>query len=340
MILGLLVIGALAGSPTEASSVAVFRGISIGTEANTVLAVEHLFRGALEGEGVRVVGPDELAPKIGPERAVCSQPECAGSGAARLGVAEALLLSLTRLGSKVVLDARVVPAGSSTVAFSASLPSESDDDLDVVTRRLARAVLRREPIPEGATVDTVTAAESLSPQRRGLQTQFGLRLGGGGGVAGEFQGTGIYSAEAVILQEVGPRVVLEVTPLTGFSWGTKTRKNVPAPSGPYGSGSFISGWVDENLVVWKILGLGGLYFFSDADSAPFVGGGVALAETAVSGGGPHASGTGLAGALRAGIAVLRTYRAHALFEVRYDHTFDAGAPAVGVLGADATITFN
>jgi len=162
-----------AGSAFSAEKVLLFRFKSTGVDEQLLDAADQIFGDALGSEGVFT--PVRAHEVIG--NVQCHSPECAGGYAEDAGYEKALIGSMTRLGSKVVVSVRMISAGENNVIRRAESSSESVEDLDIVLKRLAKSISTGRSVAESAEVGMISEKETDPERRRTSITSKGLRAG-------------------------------------------------------------------------------------------------------------------------------------------------------------------
>jgi len=167
----------LLAAPAAAGAVevvALLPASGANVDGGTVAAAHEVLRGHLERTGsfaVRVAGG-------GPVTELEPTPAQAVAAAQEVGASRAAVLRLALLGS--VLHARLtvyeVPGGRTL--RSDDLTAGGAQDLDPVLQRLAQGWAEGSPAAEVAEVGTVTTREAAPPARVEATRQLGLRLGG------------------------------------------------------------------------------------------------------------------------------------------------------------------
>ncbi|HMA76911.1 MAG TPA: hypothetical protein VKO43_06360 [Candidatus Krumholzibacteriaceae bacterium] len=151
----------------------LFRFKGTGVDEELIDAAEQIFGSALTREGkypvssaVNVVGNVQ-----------CYDLSCAVDYAEEAGFPKAVTGSLTRLGGKYIVDVQLVDVKSREVDISVDAVSETEEDLDVVLKRLAKSISSGREMDETAELGLVTESESRPDRRRTSFTSKGLRAG-------------------------------------------------------------------------------------------------------------------------------------------------------------------
>ncbi len=102
---------------------------------------------------------DVIAPPTGAQAYSVAAAE---SIARALGVQQALMGSITRIGSKLLVTYRLFVAANGTVVLSDRVTVESESELDIVTERIAAALKAGKPYAATLQTGQATAAELKS----------------------------------------------------------------------------------------------------------------------------------------------------------------------------------
>lgn len=133
----------------------------INVHPGHVAAAQAVLRGHVESLGQAVLVLDAGANPL--------------SAAREKGASAVLRGTLTRLGQKVKVNLTLQPLDG--VARSAGMDAASPEDLDPVLRRLARHLVKGEPLDD-ARVSEVTEQESDAYNRQRANSYFGLAVTG------------------------------------------------------------------------------------------------------------------------------------------------------------------
>ncbi|MDZ7861121.1 MAG: hypothetical protein U5O15_10765 [Candidatus Krumholzibacteriota bacterium] len=161
------------GTLRAAEETLLFRFKGTGVDEELIDAAEQIFGSALTREGkyfvssaVNVVGNVE-----------CYDLSCAVDYAAEAGFPKAVTGKLTRLGGKYIVDVQLVDVRAREVDITVEAVSETQEDLDVVLKRLAKSISSGREMDETAELGLVTESESRPDRRRKSFTSKGLRAG-------------------------------------------------------------------------------------------------------------------------------------------------------------------
>jgi hypothetical protein len=162
-----------AGSLCASESVLLFRFRGVGVDEELIDAVMLVFQGALEEEGG--YSPVSVEQTIG--YVDCHDLSCAASLARDEGFAKAITGSITRLGAKIIVRIHLVDARREKTVFSDDGESMTEDDLDIVLKRLARGVTSGKTMEETAEVGMITEREFEKERRRESYSSKGVKVG-------------------------------------------------------------------------------------------------------------------------------------------------------------------
>lgn len=109
--------------------------------------------------------------------AACEDSSCTRAAAQAAGGASvALHVSLHRLGQKLIVAAMAVDVATGNARGSERLTANRVEELDVVTRRLASALVAGTSAEEAAELGNITSNEAEAPKRRSGRLAFALHL--------------------------------------------------------------------------------------------------------------------------------------------------------------------
>jgi len=163
----------LAGSADASDRLVVFRFHGTGVDEQLVDAAGIIFRGALSKEGRYMpVTAFEILGDVD-----CARFDCAVSLAREAGMRYAVTGNITRLGGKIIADVELVDAAEETVLVAEDGVALSEEDLDVVLKRLARSVSTGKSLDSTAELGMVTESEYEGDRRRSSFTTKGFRFG-------------------------------------------------------------------------------------------------------------------------------------------------------------------
>ncbi|MBN2070195.1 MAG: hypothetical protein JW814_01970 [Candidatus Krumholzibacteriota bacterium] len=275
--------GSLAAS--EKTLVFSFRGT--GVYEDLIDASEVLFARALDQQGrYQAVRAIDAVGDID-----CQNVICAAETARRAGYEKALTGSLTRLGSKVIAGVTLIDASDGEVLFTAEGTALSEEDLDIVLKRLAISISEGKNSDDTARVGLITENEYDDVRRRNSYSTGGLRAGFIWPVERSFGGVERMTVIDVVFQHDTNDYFLAGK--SGLHWGGDIDKK--------GNSAF-----GLTLFEAKI----GRYL-SRSDFAPFISAGIGISWARIKEDGPGGdetdSGSGLSLSAGTGFAAFRTY---------------------------------
>jgi TolB-like protein len=293
----------------------VFEFDAVNVDERTALAATQIFRSELEATGKFTVTPKaDVEAKLTQQGITdfsCHEVTCAASYGAAVGVGNAVIGSLTKLGEKVTAEVRLVDVAKKEVVFSDHFASTSLDDLDVTLRKLAKAVATRQPIESEVTRFAVTEQETKEAPRKKSYITSGVSFGPGFPLGKSYSDVGSLITIAWLIRYEAESFVVENS--LGITWGNAKPETLYGIESPK---------VRVNIVPWDI---GLRYVFSrESNFSPFAGGGVGLHFIASEDvGGQVAVKSGSAFALHAagGLFLFQSYDFHLTLEGRYTVVF-------------------
>ncbi len=158
--------------------VAVFGFQGVGVDSVTAFVATTLFRTEMGNTGkFAVATADEVVGVLGADKAVTKISD-AQDAARRIGAAEAVIGSLSRLGPQTIAMVELIDVAGGSVEFEDQLATTSRDELDIVLKRLAKAVATKTKASTLVELGEITEKESKEVNRR--QAFFGAGMGLGG----------------------------------------------------------------------------------------------------------------------------------------------------------------
>ena len=329
VLVALLPVGAAVAFAQSAPRTLVLPPRTIGVDAETARVFTSLLAGELESRHVTVVPASSLPQELPSGEAACDESPCATELARGAGAERVVFVTLTRLGTKIIVRVRSQATEAPEPDYSDQITATRESDLDAVARRIAETLAGGRADASRATVRSITEQETRTPRRRASNAGIGLRglvllpvadsYGGGSQLAG-FRMTSRY--------ETPTGIFIESTPIVGLLWG----------------GGNVE-WTILDVAVGRVLG--------DGDSAPYFLGGLGLHTVHIERSIPYTqtdpyfgtynyntaseNATTLTGEVGLGWMLLRTYDFSLLADVRYhvvfgsfDHVGGKGAHGVMV----------
>lgn len=242
----------LAAPTAYAADLAVFPPSSVNLEAGQGDAIGAVLAAALQAENVgEVVGPVDAAEAL--EAAQGESRTARAAAAARtLGVSRYVLLSAVRLDKKISLRGKLVWTDGSRTN-RAEMVAAGLDDMEPAAKRLAKALLTGRTTKETVHHSNVTRREAAKRNRVFSERIVGVRTG----IIKPFAGGEDFQTQATLHFDL--RLEAE-TYFLEFGGGFVF---------PTGDGD------DDKSAYGSAFGrIGGAFYLTDANTAPYVGGGV------------------------------------------------------------------
>lgn len=275
-------------------TVVVPQPATIGVDPDSATAFAELLRGELSGRGMRVLARPQTPPEP------CGDPTCGAAMAQRTGSNAAIVVTLSRLGDKIIVQVTHVGADG-RILFTDRATAGTLGDLEPLSTRVADAVVSGRPVGATAGTSTVTAQEGQQPTRRKALVTTGVHLGAMAPIADSY---GRSSA----LADLGLLALMELHEIAlsaevEFLWTLNHDEG------------------DVTAFAFQ-LNLGGRYFIDpEADTGVYLSGGLGFRSLSVNqhmdtGVNNSATGIGVFGGV--GVMFLRTSDVHILLDARYD----------------------
>jgi len=165
----------------------VFNFEGFGVDPQTVEAASQVFRAELAAtEKYDVLTRGDLESRLSQadiDNLNCYDIDCAASRGKIIGAKKAVIGSLTRLGDKVIAQVQLIDVKGKKSEFDDRFSADTIDDLDVVLRRLAEAMVSGNKVETNVNKFALTEEETESSRQRksfitsGFSFGFGLPLG-------------------------------------------------------------------------------------------------------------------------------------------------------------------
>jgi hypothetical protein len=204
-------------------------------------------------------------------------------------------VGLGKLGNVLILSVTVESAPG-TIQDHKQLQLSGIEEVSVAAPRIAESVVHGTPLTQTQKVDNIVGDEARKPRKKSGSTHFALGLIG-----------------------VMPPLSSGGSPAPGIDLEFS-----------YESGSFAlaaglraatTGGQDNTHVGYVALAIGGRYFLTDTDIAPYIGGGLAWTGLSVRTNGNTYDNGGLGAYTEIGVQALRTHRTHLTLGLRADLPF-------------------
>jgi len=178
MVRAVLLSAAVTAVAVGAPRVAVFGFQGVGVDSVTAYVATTVFRGELASTGrYTVISNDEIITALGSDKAVGSVSGIRDVAASLLAD-KVILGSIGKLGTQTITRVKLVDARNWGVEFEDQMATTGDEDLDIVLRRLAKAVATKQRAAAKVEMGEVTGKEANEAARRKAFMGFGLGLGG------------------------------------------------------------------------------------------------------------------------------------------------------------------
>lgn len=149
---------------------------SIGVDEASSQTTYMLLRQEIGKLGRHEVVSDALTREaVGP--VPCADVACAADVGRKLDATDVVFGSLNRLGERIIVGYTLVDAATEKAVLIENITAMSVEDLETVMKRIAKSIVKREPVAKTAEVGAITEKEALEPRsrrtRRGLAARFG-----------------------------------------------------------------------------------------------------------------------------------------------------------------------
>ena len=269
LLLSVLFLTVLPGIVMAQERTAVFEFEGLGVDPQTVESATHIFRNELNATGkFTVIARGDVEAALA-EKGIadfgCYSVGCASEYGYIASAEKSIVGSLTKLGSRISVEIRVVSVVGKRVEFTDSFSAYSVNDLDITLRKLARAAASGKKIASEVNRFAVTEEETMDPRRKKSYITSGASLGFGLPLGDSYSGVDRIVSVAWMMRYEAGDWVLENS--LGISWSRGGDKDTT-----------YLGWVTDErkftVIPWDI---GLRYVFNrQADFTPFVGGGLGL----------------------------------------------------------------
>jgi len=280
----------------------------VGVSDTTVAVVGDLLEGELEKRGVRLVAARRSGVDLPLGEAACDDADCAAAWAESLGAQDVVFGSLSRLRDKIFLKVRALHLGDAGPYYVDQLAATFEEDLDAVVRRAADGIAAGEADASRATIETITADETIEPRRRASRKGVGFRAGFLFPANGSYGDVDRLTCLRLAFKYESEKFLIDTTPVLGFKWRGETVE-----------------WTVLDVFAARIIGIG--------DYCPYLGAGLGVhalhvEETYLAQNGGYTyessreqSETTLTADVGIGLLALRTYDFVLVTDVRYHFVF-------------------
>jgi len=158
--------------------IAVFGFEGIGVDSITAMVATSMFRTELASTGVFAVATaDEVADVLGADKVVTKVSE-ARDAARGISATKAVIGSLSRLGTQTIGMVKLIDVAGGSIEFEDQLATTSQEELDIVLTRLAKAVATKTKASTKVELGEITEKESKEVNRKQAFFGGGVSLGG------------------------------------------------------------------------------------------------------------------------------------------------------------------
>jgi hypothetical protein len=328
----LLMFGGIVSAQEKA---AVFEFEGIGVDQPTVKASSRIFANELNTTGKYTVLPQgDIETKL-IERGItdfdCFQISCAASYGSIVGAQMSVIGSLTRLGARITVEARLIRVATKEVIFADHFAAGTIEDLDVALRKVARALATQTRIESEVTRYAITEEETREARRKKSYITSGASYGFGFPICDSYADVSRLKTMAWSTRYDAGKFVVDNT--IGITWGGGGEKDFDDKDG---NTIYLEDERSVAIIPWDI---GIRYLFNyKSDISPFIGGGLGLhfvaskelSQTSASGDFEYVkSDAAMAIHLTAGLYAFQSYDFRLTFEGKYtylmtDAFLDAG----------------
>lgn len=255
----------------------------------------------LTGYGHQVLNPDAMDAAAG-EELKCYESSCAAEAGFKAKVERVIFGSVSRLGEKYMVQVSVVNVSTREVVWSGSLAAKTAEDLDIVVKRIAKAIVEGKKVEAGAEIGAITEQEITQEVKR----KESFYATGGNFVYG-FPVTGYAEAGSImgfnwLNWYETPQFAVEFN--FGYLWSLNAMATGTIP--------------DEPSVIDYGANVSFFYLLSKGDFSPYVGGGLGPRFIMMEAGGQgYGANFGMGFNAGGGLVLLRTYDFHVIIDGRF-----------------------
>lgn len=159
----------------ERAKMAILPFNSIGVDRISVNTAEQLLEQQLFNLSDMEIIPMKEVLKVTEEP--CSEVDCAIEIGDTLDADQVLLVNLSRLGEKIIVQYMLVDVLAKDVVLRDYTSTETIGDLETIMKRIALSVKGKKPFEKSAEVGAIIEKETEIPRRREARKLAGLSLG-------------------------------------------------------------------------------------------------------------------------------------------------------------------
>ena len=149
---------------------------SNGVDTVTLGTTESILRTEITKlSAMDVVSGRRTREALGEER--CAEVECAAAVGRTLRATRVLGCQLSALGEKIIVQYFLVDPATGKQLLIDQATAASAGDLEVLMKRVAKSVIKLEPVGKTAEVGQVLESEAVEPNRRAARKNFGFAFG-------------------------------------------------------------------------------------------------------------------------------------------------------------------
>lgn len=164
------------GQTLPSGKLAILPFHSLGMDEITLKSAESLLRLEIRKlNQLELIAEKDVEQAVGEE--ICVEVPCAVEIGNKLQVDQVVFCKLITLGQKIIVEFTLVDVLNQKIILVDKLSANSVEDLDVVMKRVALSVVRRESTEKSAQVDLITEKETETPRRRGSRKFTGFSFG-------------------------------------------------------------------------------------------------------------------------------------------------------------------
>lgn len=273
ILLPVLFVLLLAGTVVAKEKVAVFEFEGIGIDRSTIEAGTRIFGNELNATGKFMVIPQGDVETILSQRGIsnseCFQVSCAAEYGFIAGAEKSVIGSMTRLGEKITVEARLIDIAKREIIFTDRFSTTSIEDLDIALRKVAEALASQKQITSEVTRYAITDDETQDARRKKSYIISGASFGFGFPTGDSYADVNRLQTLAWTMRIEAGKFLVDNT--IGISWGSggdKTFEDVE------GTTIYLKEERKVGIIPWDI----GLRYLFDykSDFSPYIGGGLGL----------------------------------------------------------------
>lgn len=309
-----------------AETIAVLDFKPIGVDFALVEATATLLRSDIASyKEFTLIEKDKVEQIIG-GATDCADKDCAAEIGDKVNAEKVVYGTMSKLGEKYVIAASVIEVATKKLVLQDRVSAASAEDLDVVSKRLAKSIVTGKPIEKTAEIGTVTEEEEKEPRRRTTFYTGGGKFGWGMPLGDSYGGVNSLMVFDAMFWYETPKFLVEIQ----FELLTTPTASIADQSD-----------TTVHAMEFSLPDISLYYLFTKSDFCPYAGGGVGFKQLLMYREAPGwddeaetAPGMGLnAGA---GIIAFRTYDFRLMLGLRYGINF---ASPVGYEGPHQSIQF-